>query len=68
MVAVAAAISVAAEVAEVVVTIATADPDTAAAAPEDPALLPDVIITEDPEVAATTEGHEHTPLRVFRRT
>jgi hypothetical protein len=57
------------EEAEVAVTmVVIVVPDIAAAAPEDPALLPDVIITEDPEVAATTEGHEHTPLRVFRRT
>jgi len=60
VVAVAAAISVAAEVAEVVVTMATADPDTAAAAPEDPALLPDVMIAEDPpEVAAAPEHERH---------
>lgn len=59
VVAVVAAILVA-EVAEEAVTLATADPDTAAAAPEAPALLPDVMIAEDPEVAAATEyeGHE----------
>lgn len=60
VVAVVAATLVAAEVAEVAVTLVTADPDTAAAAPEAPALLPDVMIAEDPEVAAALEheGHE----------
>ena len=45
-----------AEVAEEAAITAIADPDTAAADPEAPALLPDVMIAEDQEVAATEQA------------
>ena len=45
---------------------ATADLDIAAAAPEDPALLPDVTTAEDPEVAAITEQGCHQESSVYR--
>ena len=59
--------SVAAEAAaEVAVTSAvTADLDIVAADPEDPALLPDGTIAEDPEVAAKTEQERHPESSVY---
>ena len=49
-----------AEVAEEAAITVIADPDTAAADPEAPALLPDVMIAEDPpEVAAAPEHERH---------
>ena len=58
--------SVAAEVAVVDVTsVATADLDIAAAAPEDPVLLPDGTTAEDPEVAAKTEQERHFESSVY---
>ena len=62
MVAAVAATSAAEEEEEAVIS-ATVAPDTAAAAPEDPVPLPDVMIAEDLEVAATTE-HEATTINL----
>ena len=45
-----------AEVAEEAAITVIADPDKAAADPEAPALLPDVMIAEDQEVAATEQA------------
>ena len=63
MVAVVVVTSVAAEVA--VTSVVTADLDIAAAAPEDPVLLPDGTTAEDPEVAAKTEQERHFESSVY---